>query len=185
MNRWAALALVTLLVVLAGSSTLLRQHGSTPVADGAEGLPVPDYFIDNLTAVTMDPEGRPREQLTATHLIRLRDQPVVDVTTPHLVLYRPDEPPWEVTAARARVFEQLHQVELIENVTLAQAGEHPLQLVTEQMLIDTARRTAATDAPLTVTEPNSRVEAVGMRAYLDAERVELLHAVQSRYVPTR
>ena len=42
---------------------------------------------------------------------------------------------------------------------------------------------AETAAPVTITDANSTVKAIGMHAFLAEERIELLSAVRGVYVP--
>ncbi|MDX1453451.1 MAG: LPS export ABC transporter periplasmic protein LptC [Oleiphilaceae bacterium] len=61
------------------------------------------------------------------------------------------------------------------------SAQTPLQIKTEALLLDNRQRFISTDSAVTIAGGAQQLSAVGMRADLDARRVELLSNVKGRY----
>ena len=72
-------------------------------------------------------------------------------------------------------------------VTLARVGteqDRPITLTTPALNVWPKKDYAETDQPVTVVSDGLRLDAVGMKAYIDDQRVEFLSQVRGRYEPS-
>jgi LPS export ABC transporter protein LptC len=70
------------------------------------------------------------------------------------------------------------------DVLIEQPGiENSVQIATPELLVLNTPQTAATDKPVRITRGDARTDAVGMRANLQTQYVELLAEVTSVYKP--
>jgi lipopolysaccharide export system protein LptC len=90
--------------------------------------------------------------------------------------------PWRTRADFGQFREDFDIVDLRENVSIAQ-GSGDVIMTTQQLILRNSTNTAETDKPLTITNGNSRTDAVGMRAWLDQEKIELLAKVRTVHEP--
>ena len=88
---------LALVLTLVGGAAWWQQSGQTP-----EALPkpvrarLPDYTVEQFTATTMDPNGRPARSLTAREMRHFPDDDSSELDLPVLILNRPDGPPWDI-----------------------------------------------------------------------------------------
>jgi len=98
----------------------------------------PDAIVQQLSALETDATGRPSRRLSAKQLRHYADEDLSELDEPHLVLYRPDGPPWFARARRGQVRAGGDQVHLIGDVHLDREGDatgRALHLRTEAMVI--------------------------------------------------
>lgn len=172
-------AVVALLVI--GTSWLSRKSVA-PSPKSAATSHQPDYFINGLDSTVTDEHGNPSYRLRAESLIHYPDNDTTELTQPDItVLGRQNEARWHATAATGKVESRQKQMLLHGNVTLKQSGSNKLELHTEWLQIDTARHYAETGAPVTLLASGTTLEGIGMRAYGDEQRLQLLSSVRGKY----
>lgn len=163
----------------------LREDAKQESAEAARH--VAEYFLRDFTTTTMDPQGRPEQRLAAELMQRYADDGSMELTEPRLTLYGETDnvAPWQIDAARGRISGDGKHVQLDGGVRMTRMEDNGmLELVTDDLLLMPKERYAETDAPLTVTYPQGRVDAVGLRAYMQDERLVLLAQVRGNYVPS-
>ncbi|GAB4289398.1 MAG: hypothetical protein Kow0096_02300 [Thiohalomonadaceae bacterium] len=186
MNR-RLLAFLVLVALALLAHWLSGQREEAARERAAEARHVPEYFLRDFIATTMNLAGRPDQRLAAAFMLRYADDGSMDLTEPRMTLYdtADDTPPWQIDAARGLVSGDGREVQLSGGVRLTreEAGGL-LVLTTDAMRLRPKERYAETDAPVTLTNPEGRVDAVGMRAYMKEERLVLLAQVRGNYVPS-
>ena len=65
------------------------------------------------------------------------------------------------------------------------SGKLPVTVTTRDVLVHRADRYAETAAPVRAVTPDGEFRAVGARAWLDQERLELLSEVRGSYEPPK
>lgn len=178
MNR-RTLLLVSAMAVLAAASTWLSRENKQE-AKQAVNNEVPDYFVGDFTATQMGPDGRPVRRLEAENLSHFPDTRIL-VTNPHLTLYQETGNPWEVTSRTGALDDQGDLVQLSGDVHLFRQGPEPADVVTQTLRIQPPIHYAETDDPITFTSSQGRVNAVGMQAWLEEQRVLLRSRVKGIY----
>lgn len=106
------------------------------------------------------------------------------VTEPNITVHGEGEAPWRLTARRGRSEDGGERLRFIDNVQAwQQRGDGRQIITTEALLIEPNRQYAETDKAVTMRSPRSQHTAVGLRAYLDRDYIELLSEVEGRYEP--
>ena len=183
MNR--RILIITVLVALAVllNNWLSGQREESKREQEAATEHVPDYFMRDFTATTMNQAGKPDQRLQAQLMQHYGDDGSMVLTQPQLTLYAKGQAPWLITAARGEVRNDGKEVLLSGGVRMNRSSNNEqMELVTDNMLIRPQQRYAQTDAPVTVTAPQGKLTAVGLRAYLADERLKLLARVRGDYV---
>lgn len=186
MNR-RLLALTVLVALALLAHWLFSQREEAERERTAEARHVPEYFLRDFTTTTMNLEGRPDQRLVAEFMLRYADDGVMDLTEPRMTLYDTanNAPPWQIDAAHGLVSGDGKEIQLSGGVRMTREDKSGLLVLTTQaMLLRPKERYAETDAPVTITNPEGRVNAIGMRAYMKEERVILLAQVRGNYVPS-
>ncbi len=187
MNRRTLLFVLFALGALLLSNWLSRQAEDEQARSEQVRRHIPDYFLNDFTATTMGPTGQPEYRLSAERMEHYPDTDTSELTKPQMVFYRTGERNWHARANRGRVGPGGEVVYLSGNVEIHQpgvVGEPPRRLVTDHIEMYPQRDYAETDAPVTVTGPRTRIDGVGLRAYLEQERLVLLSEVSGTHEPT-
>ncbi len=187
MNRRAVLVMLAI-VVLAALSSWLSQRTTQQQQAAADGpRHVPDYFMSDFAAVTMNAEGRPHYRLEANQAIHYADDQTTTLAQPRLVLFQADAPDWHIRAAQGEISADGNQVYLHGGVEMRREalGKGSLRLTTADMYILPGKQYAETDSPLKITGPQIEIHALGMRAHMDEQQLILRSEVEGSYVPAR
>src|SRR5690625_6698554 len=92
--------------------------------------------------------------------------------------------PWHLQARKGRVTDDGDVVLLHDGVRAWQNGEHGLtELTTSELWVEVPREYAHTDKAVNMRAEQGTTDAIGLRAQLGDERIELLSEVQGLYHP--
>jgi lipopolysaccharide export system protein LptC len=185
---WRRFVSLVVLAVLALLSGYLAQRAEPPpdrpvFVDSAR----PDWFMDDFVATEMDATGRPKHRLEGTRMRHFPRDDSTDLSVPYVVFYRDGEPPWTVAAQRGWVSSEGRVILLNDAVHIhrdAAPGVRAVDVETDELLLRPDEEYAETDAPIRVRTADSLTTGVGVRVYLQEERVEVLSQARGRYEPT-
>ena len=185
-GRWkTALVLVLLFVFSSWFLNHLSKHERIQPAALAHD---PDYYMEDFTTLTMNQDGTPKNKLFADYMAHYQDDDTTELLEPTLEIYRNDKPPVIVTADKGWVTTDNEVILLTGNVYLREndnAGLLKLEVITSDARILLKQDYAETDKPITINGKRSTVKSVGMRAYLQEERIELLSNVRGKIEPKK
>lgn len=148
----------------------------------------PDFYMENFTTLTMRRDGTPKNRLSADYMAHYPDDNTTELIAPELEIFRPDQPPLVVNADRGWVTSDNAVILLTGNVYLHQNdenGDPELELITEDVRVLVDKEYAETDQPATLINKRSVVNSIGMRAYLQEQRMEFLNNVQTTIEPEK
>ena len=181
------LILLTLLVLALGGSWLFKeQQRERPATVKAVEERV-DYYFHGLEVVRMDPQGRPRERLRSEQLLHHDGDDSATLIAPRVQLRDEQGQNWHLSADNGSIHEQGERVELHGKVRLTRPtgkGLAPLRLATERMTVHPQAGYAESDAPVRISDARATIDALGMRAYIDEQRLELPAQVRGTYDPS-
>lgn len=162
-------------------------------ADGA------DYWLEQVDITSFDGMGQVKYRVRADRLSHQRDTGEHLVKAPSMQLHAEQKTRWQVVAEQAVLSPDGKRMDFSGNVTLDRAvqqfqGPSPSQpqspqedgdltLLTDQLSVYPEQGRLETEAPVEILTPSSETHAVGMRAFSDSERLQLLSHVRSRQLP--
>lgn len=179
------------LLVLAGLSYgLLRWVESSlrePIPSESQA---PVLTIERFRAVRMSMAGLREYVIEAPLLRQLPGQVGTRIERPVLDWYQPDGETreWRLWADQGWIAADQQSMRLEGAVVMtrpADSGKPPVEVTTRDVLIRPADRYAETAAPARAVTPGGELRAVGVRAYLDREQLELLSEVRGYYEPSK
>ncbi len=147
----------------------------------------PDAYMENFVTVEMDGTGRPQRRIEARRLTYHADA-TVELSNPYYVLYRVEGEPWNVRSERGWVSADGTTVRLLGHVDIWRedgSGERALDVRTEHLTMLPDSEYGETAQPVTILMPSSTTTGVGMHAYLDEDRIELLSQVRTHVARRR
>jgi lipopolysaccharide export system protein LptC len=177
------------LALLAGLSYgLLRWVETSLRGPAPPESQTPVLTLKRLHAVRMTAAGRREFTIEAHRLWQLAGPGGVRLERPELDWYQPDGQTREwrlrgewgwVSADRQTL---LLEGEVVVDRT-AESGRSPVTLLTRDVRVRPTEHYLETAAPTRAVTPGGELRAVGARAWLDQERVELLSEVRGVYEP--
>ncbi len=174
---WAVLAGGITLVIWITDTTQTALR-APPVAKHE-----PDYYMEKFKLTITDPQGVPLQWLEADKMLHYVDR-TAELTAPLLRAVQANKGEWRVRALLGSV-ESDQQINLTGDVTVeyhaSQSVASALSLRTDQLRVNLADNTGATDGPVTMEQANARVSAVGLRFDLNQQQMHLLANVRGQY----
>jgi lipopolysaccharide export system protein LptC len=180
LHKFGALAGVGLAVL---GATYLALTGS----DSAGGLLARtdasnriDLYVERPHIDKFNAQGRLIETLTAEHMEHKLQSNQSQLTAPRFHVYTERGTIWHGAAARATVLGD-HEVQLRDQVVIADAPDAQ-RLTTEQLDYFPKDERVSSSSLVTFRRPTDTTRAVGVRADLNTNRIELLSRVEGVHV---
>lgn len=154
----------------------LDERVTTRTAPGA-----PDAYMEKFSTVEMDNSGKPRRRIEADYIAYHADD-TVELVNPHYVLIQAKGTPWHVRSERGKVSQDGAVLWLLGKVDVWRdddSGTRDLHVRTEYLKVLPDSEYGETAKPVTIRTPTSVSTGVGMRAYLDETRFQLLSQVRT------
>ena len=180
---------LTGLALLAGLSYgLLRWVESSLRQPDLADSQAPLLIIEQFRAVRLNIAGVREYVVEAPRLWQLPRQGGTALERPALDWYQPDGQTreWRLQAERGWVAADQQTLRLDGEVTMvrtADSGQSPVTILTRDVQVRPAERYVETAAPARAVTPGGELRAIGVRAWLDQERLELLSEVRGSYEP--
>ncbi len=188
---WRGVLSLAGLALLAGLSyALWRWMEAELRPPGPVASQEPILIVERFRAVRLNVAGRRESVIEAPRLAQLPDKQGTRIEQPTLDWYLPDGQTrnWRLQAERGYVAADQQSVQLEGEVTIVrtvESGQAPLTIITRDVRVRPAERYAETSAPTRAVTPNGEFRAVGVRAFLDQERLELLSEVRGTHEPPK
>lgn len=142
----------------------------------------PDAFLHNTIATHFDKLGKIHSQLISPSIVHYSIDNVALLEEPHFIVFHNEKrQPWHLTAKHGKSMHGQEQLILWDQVKLQQpAGAHnqDLTMDTSQLTIFPPKNYAQTGKPVTITQPDKVVNAIGMKVYFKEKRLQLLSQVR-------
>jgi lipopolysaccharide export system protein LptC len=184
-DRFGAWFPLLLMAVLAAVTFWLDRIVQPPAGVRAPSAnDEPDYFVDGLSAVRMDAEGRVKHTLRAQ---KLTHYPEVDVTVllePKFVTYADGRAPVTVTSRHARMSGNGENVVFEEDVRIVRAptaNRTELVMETNYLHVIPDANIAKTDKPVTIRDGTGVVAASGLELNSETRVIKLDGRVRSTF----
>jgi lipopolysaccharide export system protein LptC len=176
---------ISALLLLALGSWWLRLGIEDRVERRANPPHTADYWVERLSARTMDNAGHPRRMVTAAAMRHFPDDESTELTAPQIHLLGPRQPPWQIRAETGWVSPNGELVLLQGAVVIDRAAALevlPVHLETRDVRVQPKQEYAETEQPVAVVNGPHQVHSRGMRAWLkEPVRIKLLADVHGHY----
>lgn len=147
---------------------------------------LPDYYFTHFRIERYLGDGPPRQILRGERLDHYPDTDIAAIVRPD-VDYRPaGAPPWRIRGDHGTLNRPSDLLELDGSVRLHRppaADVREATLLTPYLRYDMTAEVALTEQPVRMLSPGTRIDAVGMTAWLESERVELHRDVHALHDP--
>jgi lipopolysaccharide export system protein LptC len=147
---------------------------------------LPDAFMEGVTALVMNKDGQPSLKIVTPRLVHFAVGDTTNFVDPKVTLYRKSPEPWLITSLYAKATHGITDVNFWDNVKINHAQDinsPETTIKTPSLLVHPNDRTAETNDVITLIQPNTMVQAVGMRANMNTGDIKLLSRARGEYVP--
>ncbi len=187
MSRLTFITLLSIITLLVAISFEYRQQTTpAPAEKRAIQSAEPDFYLSNTSSVEFDKSGKLRYRFNAKLLEHFPIGDYTLVESPDVTLFHDDGTPWYISANQGRAASGNENIKLWDNVViLRDTPKDPLQMNTRTLTIVPKQDLAETAQDVVIKGQNGNVEATGMKAYINENRMELLSNVRVRHEPNK
>jgi LPS export ABC transporter protein LptC len=166
---------ILLLLLVAGGVILLNRPEYIPgnQATGSDGH---DAFMEDITLSVMDAAGQPVYAMTADSMTHRDDRKLLVMHNPLVHISRPDGSSWTISASRGEADDNGERVWLPGEVLLHRDASSPngaMRITSSDVLVSPHEKQAETARKAVISTDTIRVEAVGLKADFEENRLEL------------
>ncbi|QCU72438.1 LPS export ABC transporter periplasmic protein LptC [Luteimonas yindakuii] len=180
---WLAIVLVIAAVVSGWSAW--RQRADAPGT--ATGPLRSDYVLRDFELIALNNEGRESFTLRAPLLEQNPADRTIAIETPLFLVPERDGGRWQARSQTGWVSASHDELRLEGDVrmTSPDQGGRDLLLTTTRMTLLPETNIARSDELVTIQQPGSRIQGLGMQVDLTTKRYEFSSQVKQRYEPRR
>ena len=157
---------------------------SDSIAESQEAQP--DLIAYTVEQVRFNKDGQKHFLLKAEQVQQFLDTDSNLILRPDLLLYREQIPAWKTTADEGSSDGMGEAIHLRGNVLIEQQGDDsPATLQTDTLIVSATTSHATTEDKVVIRQTGILIEAVGLDADLNDNRLKLKHQVTSIYEPEK
>ena len=143
--------------------------------------------ISHVKVRQFNQQGTLTNLLTTPLMQHIQNGGIDLLQNPHVIVNQEEQPPWDIKARSAKSLENGKRITFMGDVVVHQKKGDKIPestLKTEEITYFPQEKKASTNMLVTYEQPGNIIQSMGMNAYLDEKRVELLHHARGSYVPT-
>lgn len=181
MSNARGIVLALLVLATVGSAIWVWQLRREQEPPTLIGPPRADYLLYDFDLIALDEDGKESFAASGPRLTRHPSLGTLDIEAPRFSSPDSNGRVWTGKAKRAWVNKEGTELRMLGDASVSSptvANQAPTLLRSESLVVFPREHRVASDVAVTVTEPGSILSAIGMRANLDAQQVELLSDVR-------
>lgn len=180
MRRAAIGLLAMILAALIGWRMIGTDSDDRTASVGAESALA--AYARDVTLTTTDVEGHVAWRVRSPNARQNRGDEAWRLAAPEWRVATVEGAPWRGHSDHAWIGPEQTQARLTGHVVIERERPSGMTRLTTTLLeLEIPERYAETDRAVTLTQPGSRIDAIGARAWLDERRIELLNNVRGRH----
>jgi lipopolysaccharide export system protein LptC len=150
-----------------------------------------DLYIEDFQAVSLDPEGRVRQSITAKVARHYPDDDSTEFESPLITFSDPGKPPVTITADRGMITGDQKNAYFIGNVKGIRAAapddrdKGPVTVTSEYLHVLPKEDKIETDKPVTITDPRGIITGTGMEFDNKAKTFKFKSRVSGQLQPNK
>lgn len=148
----------------------------------------PDAYATEVIMYYTDKTGALYSQLNTPLVVHYPIDNSLSLTTPLFTFFLKNKELWLLSSRYGKLRENQTLLQLWDHVKLEQQGPNVKAgstLTTSNLTIHLQEKTAETSAPVTITQPDQEIHAIGLHANLATKTIQLLSQVQGQLKSTK
>lgn len=181
--------IISLLLIVAASlscwSIFLSIHSEKKVTQNFSNQP--DAIMEGIIATVMNKDGKPTLKVETPKMVHYVENDRTELTKPHLTIFRNSPEPWYVEALHGKTVQGINEITFWDNVVIHHLADHDNPITTmktQALTIFPNQQLAETKEAISVIQPDTRIDAIGMLANWNEGTVKLLSQAREEYVPS-
>jgi len=190
LSRLAVVMAISLITLVVALTFQYQRQQSTAVQDEItlEQLE-PDFYLTNASSSQYDTDGALEYKLYTERLEYFpgpRDSDLTRLTRPKMTLFHKDGTPWVIRAQKGQVNNNGASVDLWGDVIVNRmTANKPLMVETSTLEIIPGQGLAQTKDDVIITNNIGKLDATGMKAYIEQNKLQLLSNVTVVHEPIK
>lgn len=152
-----------------------------PVTSDRETINDIDGFLVQSETVQFDDTGKLKSRMLSDRIDHYPGQDRSKITLPTIHVYSDSGSETIATAERGEVGPDNQEILLIDNVNITEQVSGGYRLDTDFLRVEPDNDYAETHSPVTLLQKNSQLKSVGMKIYMDQDRILLLQDVRGHH----
>lgn len=185
MTRW----LIFIFSAMTGLSLwILFSNQNAAPSSKSNGEAILDGYMTQAYYTQYDEAGQVHAVLYTPQMTHYTQDNTSYFDHPQLTTFSKKRIPWTVTATQGKAVHDGDEVDLWGGVRIHQAPQpnYPeTEILTEAMTVYPHRSYAETHQPVTITRPDTHIQAIGLEAYFKTGVFKLLSEVKGSYEPPK
>lgn len=140
-----------------------------------------DYAMTDFTLTVMDDEGLPSRIVRGTEMSHYPEDDSTEIINPIARFLEPEKDTWIITSNKGTTQGKGENILLTGNVVITQENNNEIELLTEELNLDTVYNTAYTDLAVTIKSPHGETNSVGLHAAMEDKAINLHSQVRGQY----
>ena len=144
-----------------------------------------DFYMRDFSSVIMDTNGLPKHKLIASRMTHFPTDDHTDLVEPTFTIFRPNNKHYIINAKNGMVLGGKQHLYLEGDVNIHRYGQNELlsYMTTESLWIKPKENLVETEKAVKFVDALGEINAIGAKADIQAQKIELLSVVRGRYVP--
>lgn len=176
------------LLTLGFSGWFFASNTPTYKLDENTLLNTPDMIIEQMTLREYDQNGTLANFASSPKILHIQAQNQHQIMSPHIIVHQNNDTPWDIQAKHAISLENGNEITFYEHVRINQrsnAAHGESHLETSEITYYPKKKLAITSKKVKFHQPPTTVEAIGLRADLLENRIQLLQAARGTHEPSK
>jgi LPS export ABC transporter protein LptC len=149
----------------------------------------PDAYATKVIVYHTDKSGNLYDQLNTPLSVHYPLDDSISLSTPLFTLFLNNKESWQLSSRYGKLKESKDLLQLWNNVILEQkqgiSNRTASTLTTSTLDIHLKEKTAETSAPVTITQVNQEIHAIGLHADFNTKTIRLLSQVKGQLKPAK
>lgn len=146
----------------------------------------PSAQASHINTLQMDHNGLPKNKIYAEQMTHYSKDNTTELKKPKLQIFHSHIPPTIITAESGQVIPDQSLILLRDKTKLTQTdntNKRPLEILTSDVHLFLDKKYLETKQAAIILSNKSTIKSIGMNAYLDTQKLELLNHVQTTISP--
>lgn len=140
-----------------------------------------DYAMTDFTMTIMNDNGEPSRIITGSEMAHYPKDDSTDIIFPVTQFINQQKETWIISSNKATMQGEGENIFLTGNVIITRENNNEIELLTEELHLDTEHDTAYTDAAISLKSPEGETHSVGLHAALADKTINLHSRVKGHY----
>jgi lipopolysaccharide export system protein LptC len=180
------IAKIILLVLAIITIWLLSSDETNKKTSQLETNRTSDLAMTDFTLTLMDESGMPARIISGKEMAHYPEDDTTEILSPIATFTDNETEIWVISSNKATTQGKGEDILLTDNVIISREDRDDIEILTEELHIDTEQNTAYTDVAVAIRSPYGETNSVGLHADLADKTINLHSRVRGKYdAPTQ